>query len=113
MLVSHCLLNQNTRYAGAARRDPARSPKRSEELIGGQVVRDVIDYERSGISVAGIVGIGGSSSCGVMTTLDLAASMEVVAACPAASLTREFMNESVVLACRRPRGRRAHRGAGP
>ena len=69
--------------------------------LARQVVRDVTDYERSGIEVAGIVGIGASPSCGVLTTLDLRASLEVVAACPAAALTRDVMTEQVVLGCRR------------
>jgi hypothetical protein len=42
-------------------------------------------------------------SCGVTTTLDLRASIDVVAACPAAALTREAMNQQAVLSCRRPR----------
>jgi hypothetical protein len=68
--------------------------------LAQRVVRDVIDYQRSGFDVAGLVGIGASPSCGVMTTLGLRASLDMVAACPAASLTREFMNEHVVLGCR-------------
>ena len=36
------------------------------------------------------------------TTLDLRASLDVVAACPAAALSREIMNEQAVLGCRRP-----------
>jgi uncharacterized protein YbbK (DUF523 family) len=157
-LVSHCLLNQNTRYAGGATRSGAVA-ELADELIGAgyglhqlpcperlawggvlkrhtlrlydskggplyplrgvllrafvwwtrivywrlarQVVRDVIDYERSGVAVAGIVGIGASPSCGVTTTLDLRASLEVVAACPAAAMTRDVMNEQAVLGCRR------------
>jgi hypothetical protein len=70
--------------------------------LARQVARDVTDYQRSGIEVASIVGIGASPSCGVTTTLDLRASLEVVAACPAAALTRDVMNEQAVLACRRP-----------
>jgi uncharacterized protein YbbK (DUF523 family) len=159
VLVSHCLLNQNTRYAGGATR-PGAVAELADELIGAgygihqlpcperlawggvlkrhtlrlyhskggplyplrgvllrafvwwtgivyrrlarQVVRDVTDYRRSGIAVAGIVGIGASPSCGVTTTLDLRASLEVVAACPAAALTRDLMNEQAVLGCRRP-----------
>lgn len=69
--------------------------------LARQVARDVADYQRSGIAVAGFVGIGASPSCGVSTTLDLRASLEVVAACPAAALTRDVMNEQAVLACRR------------
>ena len=159
MLVSHCLLNQNTRYAGGATR-PGAVAEAVDELVaagygihqlpcperlawggvlkplslrlhhskGGalyplrgallrvfvwwtrlaywrlarEVVRDVADYSRSGITVAGIVGIGASPSCGVTTTLDVRASLDVVAACPAAALTREVMNEQAVLRCRRP-----------
>lgn len=159
MLVSHCLLNQNTRYAGGATR-PAAISEAVDELIGAgygihqlpcpeqrawggalkrhslllhhsrggplyplrgpllgvfrlwtrivyrrlarQVVRDVVDYRRSGMAVAGIVGIGASPSCGITTTVDLAASLDVVAACPAAALTRDVMNEDAVLSCRRP-----------
>lgn len=158
VLVSHCLLNQNTRYAGGATRPGVVSELLDELITAGygihqlpcperlawggvlkrhslwlydakgkmryllrgallrafvcwtrvvysrlarQVVRDVADYERSGIEVAGIVGIGASPSCGVLTTLDLRASLEVVAACPAATLTRDVMTEQVVLGCRR------------
>jgi uncharacterized protein YbbK (DUF523 family) len=159
VLVSHCLLNQNTRYAGGATRAGAVA-ELADELIGAgygihqlpcperlawggvlkrhslrlyhskggplyplravllrafvwwtrivywrlarQVVRDVTDYERSGVTVEGIVGIGASPSCGITTTLDLRASLEVVAACPAAALTRDVMNEQAVLGCRRP-----------
>ena len=159
VLVSHCLLNENTRYAGGATR-PGAVAEAIDELIatgygihqlpcperlawggvlkrhslrlyhskGGplyvvrgvllsafvwwtkviyrrlarQVARDVADYQRAGIAVAGIVGIGASPSCGVFTTLDLRASLDVVAACPAAELTRDVMNEQAVLGCRRP-----------
>jgi predicted secreted protein len=159
MLVSHCLLNQNTRYAGGATRAGAVAEV-VDELVGAgygihqlpcperlawggvlkrhtlrlygakggplyplrgfllrafvwwtrivyrrlarQVVRDVSDYERSGVAVAGVVGIGGSPSCGATTTLDLRASLEILATCPRAALTREVMNEQAVLSCRRP-----------
>lgn len=158
VLVSHCLLNENTRYAGGATRPGAVAEIVDELIAGGygihqlpcpervawggvlkrrslslyhskgrplyalrgallivfvlwtkvvywrlalQVARDVADYQRNGISVAGIVGIGGSPSCGVVTTLDLRDSLEVVASCPAAALTRKVMNEQAVLACRR------------
>ena len=154
VLVSHCLLNENTRYAGGATRSGAVSevidqlirsgygihqlpcPERLAWggvlkrhslrlhdskgtafykvrglllvgfqawtriiywLLARRVARDVVDYERSGITVAGIVGIGASPSCGVTTTLDLRKSLEVVAACPAASLTRDVINQKAVL----------------
>jgi uncharacterized protein YbbK (DUF523 family) len=159
VLVSHCLLNENTRYAGGATR-PGAVAEEIDELVhagfgihqlpcpervawGGvlkrhclwlydsrrgplypvrhrllrvfvgwtrlvyrhlarRVVRDVVDYERSGVTVAGIVGVGASPSCGVTTTLDLARSLDVLAACPAAALTRDVMNERAVLDCRMP-----------
>lgn len=159
VFVSHCLLNENTRYAGGATR-PGAVTEIIDELTatgygihqlpcperlawGGvlkrhslrlyhskgrplyavrgvllsaflwrtkviyrrlarQVACDAADYQRAGIAVAGIVGIGASPSCGVITTLDLRASLEVVAACPAAVLTRDVMNEKAVLGCRRP-----------
>lgn len=158
VLVSHCLLNENTRYAGGATR-PGAVAEIVDELVnagygihqlpcperlawGGvlkrhslrlyhskgkplyplrgvllrafvvwtklvyrrlarQVARDVADYQCAGIAVEGVVGIGASPSCGVMTTLDLRASLEVVATCPAAALTRDVMNEKAVLGCRR------------
>jgi hypothetical protein len=68
--------------------------------LARQVAHDVADYQRAGIAVAGIVGIGASPSCGITTTLGLRASLEVVAACPAAALTRDVMNEQAVLGCR-------------
>ncbi len=157
MLVSHCLLNENTRYAGGATRPGAiaevfdeldaagvgihQLPCPERVAWGGvlkrhslalyhskgrpiyrvrgvlltmfvwwttivyrrlarHVARDVADYQEAGIEVAGIVGIGASPSCGITTTLDLRASLDVVAACPAAALTRDVMNDQAVLACR-------------
>jgi predicted secreted protein len=159
VFVSHCLLNQNKRYATGATRAGAVG-ELADELIGAgygihqlpcperlawggvlkrhslrlyhskggplyplravllsaftwwtrivywrlarQVVRDVTDYERSGVAVASIIGIGASPSCGVTTTLALRASLEVVASCPAAAMTRDVMNEKAILGCRRP-----------
>ena len=45
--------------------------------LARRVARDVADDERSGIAVAGIVGIGPSPSCGVTTTVDLRASLDL------------------------------------
>ena len=49
----------------------------------------------------GIVGVGGSPSCGVRTTLDLRRSLEVLANTPIARLNRDTMNEQAIVACRR------------
>lgn len=159
VLVSHCLLNENTRYAGGATRSGAVTEAIDELMASGygihqlpcperlawggalkrhslllhdskgrplyrvralllrafqlwtkviyrrlarQVSRDVADYHRSGMTVAGVIGIGASPSCGVTTTLDMRAALEVLASCPTAALTREVMNERAVLGCRRP-----------
>jgi uncharacterized protein YbbK (DUF523 family) len=64
-----------------------------------EAVRDIEDYVLSGFEVVGIVGVGGSPSCGVWSTLDLRRSLEVVAGCPLATLDRRVMNEEVVAAC--------------
>jgi hypothetical protein len=64
-----------------------------------EVVRDIEDYIRSGFEVVGIVGVGGSPSCGVCTTLDLGHSLEAVAGCPLAQLDRQVMNETAIAGC--------------
>ena len=50
--------------------------------LARRVVNQIADYERSGFTVIGIVGVGASPSCGVHTTLDLRRSFEVMAATP-------------------------------
>lgn len=156
IFVSHCLLNENTRYLGGAFRPggvdelvddfqregmgicqmhcpeqrawggvlkrsmlPIYSSRRTPlyrlrhvllplflfstrlvyRRLAKEVVRDIEDYVRSGFEVVGIVGVGGSPSCGVWNRLDLRRSLEVVAACPLARLDRSVMNEEVVAAC--------------
>ena len=156
IFVSHCLLNENTRYLGGAFRSGSVS-----ELVDGwqregmgvcqmhcpeqrawggvlkryllpmygsrgtllyrlrqvllplflwytrwryrrlakEVVRDIEDYLRSDFEVVGVVGVGGSPSCGVWSSLDLRRSLEVVAGCPLARFNRRVMNEEAVAAC--------------
>jgi predicted secreted protein len=60
------------------------------------VTRDVADYQRSGVEVVGLVGIGGSPSCGVATTLDLPAAVDALTRCPAARLDRRTLNEDII-----------------
>jgi uncharacterized protein YbbK (DUF523 family) len=156
IFVSHCLLNENTRYLGGAFRRGGvdeivdgfqqeglgiyqmRCPE--QRAWGGvlkrhmlpiysskgtllyrlrhvllplficytrwmygqlakEVVRDIEDYVRSGFAVVGIVGVGGSPSCGVCSRLDLWRSLEVVANCPLARLDRHLVNEEAIAAC--------------
>ena len=156
IFVSHCLLNENTRYLGGAFRQGCvdelvdgfqreslgiyqmRCPEQRAwggvlkrymlPIYGSQgtllyrlrhailplfllytrwryrrlakeVVRDIEDYVRSGFEVVGIVGVGGSPSCGVWSKLDLRRSLEVVAGCPLARLDRRVMNDEAVAAC--------------
>ena len=158
IFVSHCLLNENTRYLGGAFRqgclDEIVDSFQQEGLgiyqmhcpeqrawggvlkrhllpiygskgsllyrlrhvllplfiwytrwrywrLAKEVLRDIEDYVRSGFEVAGIVGVGGSPSCGVCIRLDLRRSFEIVAGCPLAQLDRRLMNEEVIAACLR------------
>jgi predicted secreted protein len=66
------------------------------------VARDVADYRRCGVEVAGLVGIGGSPSCGVATTLDLPAAVSALTRCPAARLDRRALNEDIIAVNVRP-----------
>jgi hypothetical protein len=70
-------------------------------LLAKEVARDIEDYVRSGFEVVGIVGVGGSPSCGVWCTLNLPRSLDVVAGCPLAQLDRRLMNEAAIAACLR------------
>ncbi len=62
------------------------------------VARDVADQRRCGVQVVGVVGIGGSPSCGVNTTLDLRAAVDALTRCPAPRLDRRTLNEGIIAA---------------
>lgn len=62
------------------------------------VARDVTDYRRSGIEVVEVVGVAGSPSCGVCTTLDLPGSVDVLTRCPLLALDVRTLNQDVVAA---------------
>ena len=64
--------------------------------LAREVVRDVTDYRRSGIEVVGVVGVAGSPSCGVCTTLDLRGSVGALSRCPLADLDLRRLNEDVI-----------------
>ncbi len=66
------------------------------------ITRDVADYRRCGVEVVGLMGIGGSPSCGVATTLDLPGAVHALARCPAAALDRRTLNEDIIAAHVRP-----------
>jgi uncharacterized protein YbbK (DUF523 family) len=155
--VSHCLLNENTRYLGGAFKAgavpevvtglleagigisqmpcpeqrawggvPKRLLLRAHGIKGSPlyplrrpllrlfvaytrlayarlargVAREIADYQRSGYTVVGVIGVGSSPSCGVTYTLDMRRSLEVIAACPIAAIDRTTMNKHVVAGCR-------------
>ena len=68
--------------------------------LARSVARDIEQYHEAGVTVLGVVGIGGSPSCGVCHTLDLSRSFETVARCPLAQIDRRTINERAVRACR-------------
>jgi hypothetical protein len=43
--------------------------------IGTSRRREIADYQANGIEIVGIVGVGASPSCGVVTTVDVAAAL--------------------------------------
>lgn len=73
------------RYTGLAYRRLAR-----------QVAREIDDYVRAGQSVRGVVGVGGSPSCGVHTTLDLEGALSAIAGCDPAKLNTDDFNRRVI-----------------
>jgi predicted secreted protein len=70
--------------------------------LARRVVREIAQYRDAGVEVAALVGVGASPSCGVLTTLDLERSFELVAGCPLARIDRRLINERAVAACRMP-----------
>jgi uncharacterized protein YbbK (DUF523 family) len=66
--------------------------------LARDVTRGVLDYRRCGMQVVGLVGVGGSPSCGVNSTLDLRAAVTALTRCPAARLDRAVLNEDVIAA---------------
>lgn len=71
-------------------------------ILARRVVREIGQYRDGGIDIVGLVGIGGSPSCGVRTTLDVRRSFETVAGCPLATIDRTLLNERAVAGCRVP-----------
>lgn len=66
--------------------------KRIYRKIAQEVADEIQDYKESGFDVVGIMGIGGSPSCGVNTTLDMKKSAELLANTPADGMSREKIN---------------------
>jgi predicted secreted protein len=64
--------------------------------LAGRVAADIGDYLRSGYTVEAVVGISGSPSCGVRTTLDLPAALDAIAGCDPARLDRREFNHRII-----------------
>jgi hypothetical protein len=71
--------------------------RRVYRTIARQVVDQVADYQSSGFTVVGIVGVDGSPSCGVRQTLDVRRSLALVGRLPPTAHARD-VNE-IVQAC--------------
>ena len=73
--------------------------RRAHRRLARRIAREVADYVRSGFEVIGIVGIDGSPSCGVSSTLDLRRSLPVIAD---PTLDRDTLNRQAIAACVQP-----------
>lgn len=60
------------------------------------------DYARRGYTVESVVGVGGSPSCGVRTTLDLPAVLDALARRDPARLNRRDLNARIIAANSKP-----------
>lgn len=65
-------------------------------VLARRVVRQVRDYRRSGLEVSAIVGVEGSPSCGVTSTLDVRRWLERAGRCPLAEIDRDQVNAAVI-----------------
>lgn len=70
--------------------------KRIYRKIAKEVVAEITDYTESSFDIIGIIGVAGSPSCGVSTTLDIKKSIEFLANTDIDDLDRKKMNESGV-----------------
>ena len=64
--------------------------------LARRIAAQIADYLRSGHTVESVVGIGGSPSCGVHTTLDLPAVLDDIAGREPAQLNRREFNQQVI-----------------
>jgi hypothetical protein len=72
------------------------------QRVARTVAAEIAYYEDTGLEVVGVIGICGSPSCGVRTTLDLLAALDVLRRCPLANLDRRMINEQVIRAHTQP-----------
>jgi hypothetical protein len=99
VFLSHCILNENTRYKQRAPAAllliAARYTRRAYRRLARSVAAQIEDYVASGFSVLGIVGIDGSPSCGVRKTLDLRGAMRAISQLEPTTISIEQQNAVV------------------
>lgn len=66
--------------------------------LARQVVRQIVDYRCADIDVVAVVGVGGSPSCGVLSTLDLRAAESQLVRLDVPRSTPEAFNREVIAA---------------
>ena len=64
--------------------------------LARQLVHQIRDYQRAGIEVLAVVGVGASPSCGVLSTLDLRGAAAVLAGLERSEVTRAWFNREVI-----------------
>lgn len=62
------------------------------------IARQIADYRRCGYTVDRVVGVAGSPSCGVLSTLDLRGALEEIAVRDPATLHTDEFNQQVIQA---------------
>jgi hypothetical protein len=67
-------------------------------LLARHIAAEVLDYQRSGYTVAGIVGVAGSPSCGITRTLDVHRWVDVVGRYRPERISRDDLNRDAVIA---------------
>lgn len=73
--------------------------KRIYRKIAKDIVAEIKDYVDSGFEVVGIIGIAGSPSCGVNTTLNIEKFAEFMANTNIGNLDRKKINEFMIKRC--------------
>ena len=68
--------------------------------LARRVGESIADYQANGVSIVALVGVGASPSCGVASTVDVAAALDSVVGCPFARLDRQVVNDAIAGATR-------------
>lgn len=76
----------------------------SYRRLAEEVADQVVDYRSAGMHVHGMVGVAGSPSCGVHTTLDLAAAVDALAELDPKTVSGADVNRVVLAAACPGRG---------